>query len=139
VLGHSVRTVKEAIDLADADLDAMTALLDVRLITGDHELVDDLGIKIRRLAPRRRGRLVEQLAAAAHARDERPGPIAEMLAPNLKDGAGGLRDVQSVGWVGWALEPGVGAEAGWAGGAWYGIGPFGRPAIGATGALPGSW
>ena len=35
VLGHSVRTVKEALDLADADLDAMTALLDVRLIIGD--------------------------------------------------------------------------------------------------------
>ena len=39
-----------------------------------------------------------------------------MLAPNLKDGAGGLRDVQSAGWVGWALEPGPEAAPGWAGG-----------------------
>ena len=28
-----------------------------------------------------------------------------MLAPNLKDGAGGLRDIQAPGWVGWALGP----------------------------------
>ena len=65
VLGHSVRTVKEALDLADADLDGMTALLDVRLITGNRDLVDELEAKIRRLVPRRRGRLVEQLATAA--------------------------------------------------------------------------
>ena len=39
-----------------------------------------------------------------------------MLAPDLKNGAGGLRDVQSAGWVGWALEPGAGAAPGWAGG-----------------------
>ena len=74
VLGHSVRTVKEALDIADADLDAMTALLDVRLIIGDDALVDELEVKIRRLVPRRRGRLVEQLATAVPRSEDRPGP-----------------------------------------------------------------
>ena len=38
VLGQSVRTVKEALALADDDLDALTALLDVRLVAGDAAL-----------------------------------------------------------------------------------------------------
>jgi [protein-PII] uridylyltransferase len=103
VLGQSVRTVKEALAVADDDLDAMTALLDLRLVAGDAALLADLGSKVQRLAPRRRGRLVGELAAAAAERLERPGPIAEMLEPNLKTGAGGLRDLQAPGWAGWAL------------------------------------
>jgi [protein-PII] uridylyltransferase len=105
VLGHSARTVKEALALADADLDALTALLDTRLITGDGALLDELMDRVRRLAPKRRNRLVDELAAGAAARLEQPGPIAEMLEPNLKDGAGGLRDIQAPGWIGWALGP----------------------------------
>ena len=34
VLGHSTRTVKEALALADRELDALTALLDTRLVAG---------------------------------------------------------------------------------------------------------
>jgi [protein-PII] uridylyltransferase len=116
VLGHSVRTVKEALDLADQSLDAITALTEVRVVAGSSELAARLVTNVRRLAPRRRGRLISQLAAAARERARRPGPIAEMLEPNLKHGAGGLRDVQSPGWVGWALEPSPIAEPGWAGG-----------------------
>jgi [protein-PII] uridylyltransferase len=105
VLGHSTRTVKEALALADADLDALTALLDTRLVGGDTALCAELTGEVRRLAQRRRKRVVEALAAAAAARLDRPGPVAEMLEPNLKDGAGGLRDVQSLAWAGWALGP----------------------------------
>ena len=105
VLGHSARTVKEALSLADSELDALTALLDTRLLAGDDELLDDMMAKVRRLAPKRRNRLIDDLAAGAAERQRQPGPIAEMLAPNLKDGGGGLRDVQAPGWVGWALGP----------------------------------
>ena len=125
VLGHSARTVKEALALADSDLDALTALLDTRLIAGDGDLARDLVGRVHKLAPKRRGRLVEELAAGAAVRLERPGAIAEMLAPNLKDGGGGLRDIQTPGWAGWALAPStpyapdpddpvVGAGGGWA-------------------------
>ena len=58
--GTSVRSVKEALALADEDLDALTALLDVRLVAGDAALVDELVQRVRQLAPRRRDRLVER-------------------------------------------------------------------------------
>ena len=125
VLGHSARTVKEAVALADGDLDALTSLLDTRIVTGSGELLQDLVARAHTLAPKRRRMLVDLLADGAAIRLERPGAIAEMLAPNLKDGGGGLRDVQAPGWVGWALAPGsaaapdpsdpaVGGGGGWA-------------------------
>ncbi len=117
VLGHAVRTPKDALALASSELDPLTVLLDLRLVAGSAALADDLRDRARRLAQKRRGRVVEALADAAAVREEHPGPVAEMLAPNLKDGAGGLRDVQSLEWAGWTIDgPGgtVGlAEAGY--------------------------
>ncbi len=111
VLGHAVRTPKEALSLAGDDLDALTILLDARPILGDTDLVRQLVDDGRALALRRRGRVVERLAAAAEGRRTQPGPIAEVLDPNLKDGAGGLRDVQSLRWVGWVLGAPGGLDA----------------------------
>jgi len=102
-LGQSVRSLREAIALADDDLDALTALLDLRLVAGNPDLAVDLSQRVRNLAPRRRDRMVRALAAAADERFDRPGPVAEMLEPDLKNGAGGLRDLQAPGWAGWAL------------------------------------
>jgi [protein-PII] uridylyltransferase len=107
VLGHATNTVKEQVALAERDLHALTAWLDARLVTGDSDLFDDLLGRIRRLAQRRRARLVDDLRTAAEARREKFGLVAEMLEPNLKDGSGGLRDLQSLSWVGWTLgDPG---------------------------------
>lgn len=111
VLGHAVRTPKEALELAAEETEALTSFLEVRHLVGDHELARDLETRTRRLAHKRRGPFVEELAVAASARFEQPGPIAEMLEPNLKEGAGGLRDLQSLDWAGWAIEPDAGGIA----------------------------
>jgi [protein-PII] uridylyltransferase len=103
VTGHGARTVKESIALADDDLDALTALLDVRVIAGATDLAVDLERKARELSARRGARVLPVLADASDHRRLRPGAIAEMLEPDLKEGAGGLRDVQSLEWGGWAL------------------------------------
>jgi [protein-PII] uridylyltransferase len=107
VLGHTTNTVKEEVALAERDLHALTAWLDARYVTGDRELFADLVGRIRRLAQRRRARLIADLRSAAEARREKFGLVAEMLEPNLKEGSGGLRDAQSLSWAGWTLgEPG---------------------------------
>jgi [protein-PII] uridylyltransferase len=107
VTGHGARTVKESIALAGDDIDALTALLDVRLIAGASELAVELEKRARELAMRKRAHVLTVLASAGDYRRQRPGAIAEMLEPDLKEGAGGLRDVQSLEWCGWALgDPG---------------------------------
>lgn len=104
VLGHAARTAKETLRLADRDLDTLTALLDVRVVGG--ELAPEAARvveRVRDLAPRRREALIAELGAASGRRRARPGPVAEMLEPNLKEGAGGLRDLHALDWAGWAL------------------------------------
>jgi [protein-PII] uridylyltransferase len=103
VTGHATRTPKESLALADTDLDALTALLEARHVAGDASVTEGVVAGARRLAERRRNRVVAALADAATLRELRPGPVAEMLEPDLKDGAGGLRDVQALHWAGWTL------------------------------------
>lgn len=107
VLGHAARTVKEALRLAESDLETLTSLLDVRVVVGPAVAeAETLMHRVRRLARRRRDALIEELGEASARRRERPGPIAEVLEPDLKEGSGGLRDIQALGWAGWALGPG---------------------------------
>jgi len=111
VLGHALRTPKEALALARDDVDTLTGLLDLRVVTGDDELAGEIVERARALARKRRTLLLSTLAAAARARQERPGPVAEMLEPNLKEGAGGLRDIQALAWAGWTLGGPGGVDA----------------------------
>lgn len=99
-LGPSVRTVAQAIHLAKADWTVLTALLDMRVVAGDGEAASDLE---RRLGPETlRGRLRAFVAAKLRERDmrlERQGPSRYMVEPDLKEGKGALRDLQTIAWL----------------------------------------
>ena len=92
-LDHSVRTVKEALTVADSDLKAALGLLDGRWLAGDPVLAGDLLTKVRAQWRKRAGRWLPQLAAAVQERHERFGEVAFLLEPEIKEGRGGLRDV----------------------------------------------
>ncbi|MDX1889173.1 [protein-PII] uridylyltransferase [Mycolicibacterium sp. 050158] len=93
-IDHSVRTVPEALTVASQDISAGLAMLDARHIAGDADLSALLVGGARRqwrtgIAPR-----FEELVAHTRARWERSGQIAHRAEPDLKNGRGGLRDVQ---------------------------------------------
>ncbi len=111
VTGHATRTVKESIALADEEIDTLTALLQARHVAGEASLTERLESDVRKLAQRRGGRVRSELDAAVARRRLEPGPVAEMLEPDLKLGAGGLRDVQALGWAGSTLGPPGGRAA----------------------------
>lgn len=93
-LDHSVRTVPQALRVASEDLTAALGLLEARHIVGDQELSNLLIGGVRREwrtgIRSRFGELVEQ----ARARWKRSGEIAHRAEPDLKNGRGGLRDIQ---------------------------------------------
>jgi len=98
-LGHAVRTIDEALALAADDLDTATSLLDVRAIGGDAALADDLAARALRLWRKRSRRFLGLLAERVRQRHATAGEVAYLLEPDLKEGHGGLRDVQALRWA----------------------------------------
>jgi [protein-PII] uridylyltransferase len=119
-VGHAVCSPKEAIERARGDLEAATSLLEVRLVAGPVGLMDELTGRQRRWLERDGRRLARRLlevTAERHLRVERAGWV---LAPDLKQDVGGLRDLHAVGWLA--------AVAGWPR-------PAGRPELVRAGEL----
>ena len=98
-LGHSVCTAREALTLADGDMDTATALLSARHIAGDASLTTDLAVRARRQWEQRSKRWLQELGNRVDVRHAQAGEVAFMLEPDLKEGRGGLRDVHSLQWA----------------------------------------
>ncbi len=93
-LDHSVRTVTETLRVAEADISAGLAMLDVRPIAGDELLSGALIGGVRRQWRAGIPSRFDELVEATHSRWRRSGEIAHRAEPDLKCGRGGLRDVQ---------------------------------------------
>lgn len=95
-LDHSVKTVDEALAVAARDLKAGLGLLDARTVAGDAELGSELARRARENWRNKRDRWIPVLDGATVVRHRRAGDVAFLLEPDLKDGRGGLRDVQGL-------------------------------------------
>ena len=95
-LDHSVKTVKEALAIANSDIKAALGLLDARTIAGDPDLGGQLDAKARRQWQGEARRWMRALGEAVAERHARMGDVAFLLEPDLKEGRGGLRDVNAL-------------------------------------------
>jgi [protein-PII] uridylyltransferase len=99
-VGHSVRTVDECIREARADMTIRTALLEARFLTGNDDLFAsfqkrfDLEIVSGTAADFVAAKLAER-----EARVSRAGSSRYLVEPNVKDGKGGLRDLNTLYWI----------------------------------------
>lgn len=99
-VGHSVRGVKDAIRFAQEDFHFQVALLDARLLAGSEPLFQDLKTQyIKKILDGRRHRFVETMEAHKLERWQKYGSHTYLLEPHLKEGKGGLRDIQAMMWV----------------------------------------
>jgi [protein-PII] uridylyltransferase len=95
-LDHSVKTVKEAIAVASGNLKASLGLIDGRTVAGDPTLGSELIERARAQWQRDARRWMRTLGDAVATRHARVGDVAFLLEPDLKEGRGGLRDVNAI-------------------------------------------
>jgi [protein-PII] uridylyltransferase len=98
-VGHSVRTIDDCQRESAADVSVATTLIEARLLTGPELLFDAMR---RALAPERVWPIrdfFEAKVAEQTARHHRYHDTAYNLEPNVKSSPGGLRDIQTIGWV----------------------------------------
>ena len=98
-VGHSVRTVRDCVREGKADVTIITTMIESRLIVGNPELYDKFqqAISPRKIWSSRQ--FFEAKLEEQHNRHLRYNDTAYNLEPNIKEGPGGLRDIQIIGWV----------------------------------------
>ena len=93
---HSVRTRSETRAAATSDLRVATGLLDIRLITGNADLVANVQSDALELWRKNAKENLQDLHKSLQERHSRAGELAYLLEPDLKEARGGLRDIQAL-------------------------------------------
>jgi [protein-PII] uridylyltransferase len=99
-VGHSTRSIKEAVAQANQDMRTKTAMLESRLLAGDAELAREFRRQFRSKCVNGYEReYVELRMQDQVARHKKFGDSVYLQEPNLKGGCGGLRDYQNLLWM----------------------------------------
>nr|WP_234992012.1 [protein-PII] uridylyltransferase [Roseisalinus antarcticus] len=100
-VGHASRTVKDCLRLARTDFTIRTSLVEYRYLAGDRPLATELGERLwSDLFRSTASAFVEAKLAERSERHRKQGGQRYMVEPNVKEGKGGLRDLQSLFWIG---------------------------------------
>src|SRR5881409_1344775 len=99
-VGHSTRSIKEAIVQANSDMRTKTAMLEARFLAGDRELAQQFREQFRsKCVVGHERNYVQMRMEDQVARHKRFGDSVYLQEPNLKSGCGGLRDYQNLLWI----------------------------------------
>jgi [protein-PII] uridylyltransferase len=100
-VGHAARSLAECMRLAKQDVTIRTSLLEARFLWGDKSLYDELRKRFwTEVAKGSEQDYVEAKLAEREERHRRQGESRYLVEPNIKDGKGGLRDLQTLYWIG---------------------------------------
>jgi len=99
-VGHATRSVAECLEEGAKDITIRTALLDARRVAGDAALFDDFHARFRANCADKGA--ADYIIAKQHEREVRHrrfGDSPFLVEPNVKEGVGGLRDMQTLYWI----------------------------------------
>ena len=99
-VGHSTRSIKDAIAQANRDMRTKTAMLESRFLAGDAELAREFREQFRSKCVEGYEReYVEMRMQDQVARHKKFGDSVYLQEPHVKSGCGGLRDYQNLLWM----------------------------------------
>ncbi|HEY3662791.1 MAG TPA: [protein-PII] uridylyltransferase, partial [Chthoniobacterales bacterium] len=99
-VGHSTRSIREAITQANSEMLTKTAMLEARHLTGDKDLFQRFRAQFRKQCVQ--GHEKEYIRARMEDQAQRHEKFANnvyLQEPNVKRGCGGLRDYQNLLWM----------------------------------------
>ncbi len=98
-VGHSVRSLKDCTREAKADITVATNMMEARLLTGDNSLYERMTYltSAKKIWPSKK--FFAEKWLEQQFRHRKFHDTAYNLEPNVKEGPGGLRDIQMIGWV----------------------------------------
>lgn len=98
-VGHSVRTAEQCVEEATQDLTIISNLIESRCICGSQTLFEQLHAQITPDKLWSSSQFFEAKLEEKRKRYQQYGDTAYRVEPNLKEGPGGLRDIQMLDWV----------------------------------------
>jgi [protein-PII] uridylyltransferase len=99
-VGHATRSIDENIRQAKEDITIRTGLLESRFVWGEQSLYQELRQRFFKDVVDGTGAdFVEAKLQERDERHEKMGNSRYVLEPNIKDGKGGLRDLQTLFWI----------------------------------------
>lgn len=93
-ISHQITTVEACAELANHDLSVISSLLDMQLLCGNHTLMEELQYQIHPLHLWPSNDFFFAKLKEQEVRYKKYGETAYHLEPNVKQGSGGLRDLQ---------------------------------------------
>ncbi|MEP2550192.1 MAG: [protein-PII] uridylyltransferase, partial [Marinomonas sp.] len=100
-VGHSSRTIDDTLKMAREDLTIRTAQLESRYIWGDQALYDEVAARFwNEIVKGTERKFFTEKLEERNTRHKRMGDSRYVVEPNVKEGKGGLRDLQTLYWIG---------------------------------------
>ena len=99
-VGNAFRSPQECVRQAKDDVTVKTSMMDARFLCGDEALAEDMQTLFHKeVVKGQDAQFIDDKLAERDARHTRQGDARYVVEPNVKEGKGGLRDLQTLYWI----------------------------------------